>query len=667
MAKQRKRSKGSAGRSVETRLREMVECFEQILEISPTAIVFTDLGNRIAAWNPSAERLFGYTAEEAAGRDLDDLVASTDTLHAEAAEFRQRIAASEHVQTISRRTCKDGSIVDVQLSAAPLVMNGESVGTFAIYHDITELNRQRRFLESFLEMSPEAIVTYEHDVVTSWNPAAERLFGYSAEEAVGRNADELVVKGRPDLYVSLDAPTAHFVTQRTRKHGSLVDVDVVGGPITVGGEIVATQAFYHDVTELQEQKRYFESLLEVSPEAIITTDLDDVVTSWNPAAERLFGYASEEAVGRDLDDLVATRPELQKEAKYLSASSMEAGSIHRVTQQTRKDGSLVDVDIVGGPVTLGGKPVAKHAIYHDITELQEQKRYFESLLEVSPTAIVITDLESMVVSWNPAAEKLFGYSAEEALGRRTDDLVATRADLHDEAAGYTEALARGERIQAVTQRTRRDGSLVDVELLVAPVIVRGKPERMYVMYHDIGEIQEQKRYFESLLEINPSAIVVTDLDAKVVSWNPGAVRLFGYSADEAIGKDLDELVASDPDLHREALGYSERAMQGERLQDPDERRPQAARRRARRERDRGRDLALVEDGRTTYRPRARYPRRDRSCRRYLDGARGGPHRLGDAPAHSRRRAERAIATRRGRIGRIRVDGGDPRDRGGDPR
>ena len=74
-----------------------------------------------------------------------------------------------------------------------------------------------------------------------------------------------------------------------------------------------------------------------------------------------------------------------------------------------------------------GELVAKHVFYHDITELQEQKRYFESLLEISPTAIVITDLDSKIVSWNPAAEKLFGYSAEEAVGRKTDDLVADAA------------------------------------------------------------------------------------------------------------------------------------------------------------------------------------------------------------------------------------------------
>ena len=292
MSAPREGEPAARGREVEDQLRQLTGRFEQVLEISPTAIVFTDLGNRIASWNPAAERLFGYSAEEAAGLDLDDLVASTDALHAEAVEFRQRVAASEHVRTISRRTRKDGSFVDVELLAAPLVVDGQPVGTFAIYHDITELNRQKRFLEALLEVSPEAIVTTDlHDTVTSWNPSAERLFGYTAEEAIGHDIDELVSR-RADLYAegkalnrgAMESPMAHLVTQRTRKDGSLVDVDIVGGPVTVAGELVAKHVFYHDISELQAQKRYFESLLEISPTAIAVVDLGARIVSWNPAA-----------------------------------------------------------------------------------------------------------------------------------------------------------------------------------------------------------------------------------------------------------------------------------------------------------------------------------------------------------------------------------------------
>ncbi|MGH2684230.1 MAG: PAS domain S-box protein, partial [Actinomycetota bacterium] len=307
--------------AVDPELMEQCRRFEPVLQVSPSAIVITDPSATVVAWNEPAEKLFGYTAEEAIGRNLDDLVAKNDEIHAEAVGFSER-APLERFQAITRRTRKDGSLVDVNLLLAPVVVDGRSLGAFTVYHDITEIGRdQQRLFESLVEVSPEAIVTTDMgDVVRSWNPAAERLFGYSAEEAIGRHVDDLVC-AREDLRAEgeeLDrqanqGQAVRAVTQRTRKDGSLVDVDVVGGPVTVRGQIVAKHVIYHDITELQQQKLYFQSLLEISPTAIVVTGLDSNIISWNPAAERLFGYSSEEAVGRNLDDLVATRPELHRE------------------------------------------------------------------------------------------------------------------------------------------------------------------------------------------------------------------------------------------------------------------------------------------------------------------------------------------------------------------
>ena len=548
----------------------MTKRFEPVLEISPTAIVITDLDNRVVSWNPAAERLFGYLGEEVAGRDLDDLVATTEVLHAQAGEFRQRVAASEHVQSITRRTRKDGTLVDVELLAAPIVADGVPVGTFALYHDITELHRQRRFFEALLEVSPEAIVTTTpEDKVASWNPAAEGLFGYTAEEALGRDIDDLVAR-HPDLVdeakqLDRDANegrTVRSVTQRTRKDGTLVDVDLVGGPVTVGGELVAKHVFYHDITELQEQKRYFQSLLEISPTAVVITDLDSNIVSWNPAAEKLFGYAAEEAIGRKTDDLVATRPELHEQAVGYTEAAARGERIQAITQRTRKDGSLVDVEVLIVPVMAGEEQSGFLIIYHDISDLQEQKRYFQSLLDLSPAAIIVTNLESRIVSWNPGAEKIFGYTAGEAVGAPLDDLVANRPDLHEEAVGYSEAAARGERIQATGRRTRKDGSLVDVQMFSEPVVVSEEHVGYVVIYHDVTELQRQKRYYEALVESSPVAIALLDPDGNVTSWNPTAERLFGYPADEAIGQNIDDLVAVSDEVRAEAHSQTKQGMRG---------------------------------------------------------------------------------------------------------
>ena len=571
MSAPREGEPAARGREVEDQLRQLTRRFEQVLEISPTAIVFTDLGNRIASWNPAAERLFGYSAEEAAGLDLDDLVASTDALHAEAVQFRQRVAASEHVRTISRRTRKDGSFVDVELLAAPLVVDGQPVGTFAIYHDITELNRQKRFLEALLEVSPEAIVTTDlHDTVTSWNPSAERLFGYTAEEAIGHDIDELVSR-RADLYAegkalnrgAMDSPMAHLVTQRTRKDGSLVDVDIVGGPVTVAGELVAKHVFYHDISELQAQKRYFESLLEISPTAIAVVDLGARIVSWNPAAERLFGYSAHEVIGRIMDEVVAGRPELHDEAVRYSEAAARGEHVQAITRRTRRDGSLVDVELSHSPVTVGAQRVGFLVMYHDITEVQQQKRWLESVLNISPTAIITIDDEMHVTSWNPEAERLFGYRADEAIGVGIDDLVAKTPEQREESARLDTEAIGGRGVRVITRRTRKDGSLVDVELLTAPVLIGGERVGHSVIYHDIGEIQRQKRYYEALVQWSPNAIALLSPQGIVTSWNPAAERLFGYTAEESIGRNIDDLVATDASVRADAERQTELGMSGE--------------------------------------------------------------------------------------------------------
>ncbi|HEY7659000.1 MAG TPA: PAS domain S-box protein [Actinomycetota bacterium] len=508
----KRRSKGK----VDEALRKQAKRFRPVLEITPTAIAVTDLKNRVVSWNPAAERLFGYTVEEAAGRDLDDLVAGTEALHAEAAELSRRVAAREDVRGIGWRTRKDGTLLEVELHATPLLDDGEVIGTFAIYHDVTELNRQRRFFEALLEVSPEAIVTTDlNDVVTSWNPAAERLFGYRARDAVGRDIDDLVAR-HPEVHAeakelsrsSMGAGSAHAVTRRTRQDGSLVDVDVVGGPVTVDGEPVAKHIFYHDISELQEQKRYFQSLLELNPAASIVTDLDVKVVSWNPGAEKIFGYRAEEAIGRHLDDLVANRADIHKEALRYSEAAARGERVQGTGRRTRKDGSLVDVLMFSEPVVVGEERVGFVVIYHDVTELQRERRFLEALFEQSPVAIALIAPNETVTSWNPAAERLFGYTAEEAVGRHIDDLVANRDEIREEARAYTERGIRGDLVHTITRRTRKDGTLVDVEMFGAPVIVGGEASGLFGMFHDIRELQQARREAEAATEAK-SAFLAT--------------------------------------------------------------------------------------------------------------------------------------------------------------
>jgi PAS domain S-box-containing protein len=129
--------------------------------------------------------------------------------------------------------------------------------------------------------------------------------------------------------------------------------------------------------QVEREKRYFESVVLNSPVAIVVMNLDGRVVSWNPAAERLFGYSEAEALGQDIDDMI-TAEALRAEAKAYSRQTMQNKALVRfVTQRRHKDGTPLEVEVSGVPVLLEGEQIGALAIYHDITELQHARREAE--------------------------------------------------------------------------------------------------------------------------------------------------------------------------------------------------------------------------------------------------------------------------------------------------
>jgi PAS domain S-box-containing protein len=130
-----------------------------------------------------------------------------------------------------------------------------------------------------------------------------------------------------------------------------------------------------------------------------------------------------------------------------------------------------------------------------LNEVTQRKEYFEVLFQNNPVAVVTIDNDAIVTSWNPAAETLFGYTQEEAIGENVDDLVANQPDLHREAISYSNTGLDGgnEAFQVIAKRTRKNGSLVDVELSGVPIVVQNTKLGMYALYHDITELEQARQ------------------------------------------------------------------------------------------------------------------------------------------------------------------------------
>ena len=213
------------------------------------------------------------------------------------------------------------------------------------------------------------------------------------------------------------------------------------------------------------------STVETSDDAIIGKDLDGTIISWNSGAERLFGYKAQEAIGRSVAMLI---PESRRDEEPEILARLRRGERidHLETARCRKDGSLVDISLSVSPITNDrGIVVGAWEVARDISERNRAETLAQRLgaiVESSDDAIVSKDLNGIIASWNGGAERLFGYTAREAVGRAVAMLIPE--ERHDEEPEILARLRRGERIDHYeTVRRRKDGSLVDVSLSVSPI------------------------------------------------------------------------------------------------------------------------------------------------------------------------------------------------------
>jgi PAS domain S-box-containing protein len=238
----------------------LAQRFAAIVETSDDAIISKDLNGIIATWNKGAERLFGYTAEEAIGQPVTMLIPA-DRLDEEPSIIARllRNERIDHYETVRRR--KDGSLVHVSLSVSPIRdERGRVIGAAKIARDITAGKRAQDLaqrLAAIVDGSDDAIISKNlNGIIASWNKAAERLFGYTAEEAIGQPVIMLIPADRHDEEPSIIARLLrserieHFETVRRRKDGSLVEISLTISPIKdAHGRVVGASKIARDITE----------------------------------------------------------------------------------------------------------------------------------------------------------------------------------------------------------------------------------------------------------------------------------------------------------------------------------------------------------------------------------------------------------------------------------
>jgi PAS domain S-box-containing protein len=244
-------------------------------------------------------------------------------------------------------------------------------------------------LAAIIESSDDGIVSKDLDgVVQSWNDAAERIFGYTAEEMVGRSITTIIPPDRrheeQDFLQRLRRGERidHFRTVRQRKDGRLIPVSVTISPVhDADGRVVAASKTVRDLSAASELEGYFRAIVESSDDAIVSKDLNGIVRSWNPGAERIFGYTAAEMVGRPIEVLFPPDRK-DEEPKILERLRRGERVDHFETVRVRKDGTHIDVSVTISPVrSPTGEIIGASKVARDVTAYKQLLRQREELLE----------------------------------------------------------------------------------------------------------------------------------------------------------------------------------------------------------------------------------------------------------------------------------------------
>ena len=284
-----------------------------VLEGLPVALVMVAQDGGIVLVNQRAEVLFGYSREELLGANVDRLVpVRLRAGHAgKVAEFFRRpeprpLGAGRDLVGLR----KDGTEMPIELGLEP-IETGEGMFVLATIIDITERQRvQAKLLqmEAIIESSDDAIISKALDgTIRTWNKGAERIFGYTAEEAVGRTMSLIIpldrVDEEPQILAQIQAGerVEHYETVRMTKDGTLVEVSVTISPVKdASGAVIGASKIAHDITDVRSTRVFLDSIIENIPIMLFMKEAKDLrFVRFNKAGEELLGVTRDKLIGKN--------------------------------------------------------------------------------------------------------------------------------------------------------------------------------------------------------------------------------------------------------------------------------------------------------------------------------------------------------------------------------
>ncbi|MFZ5447335.1 MAG: PAS domain S-box protein [Thermodesulfobacteriota bacterium] len=577
----------TARKQAQAELRQSEERYRSLVELSPDAIVVHARG-KIVFVNHAAVKLFGAARrKDLLGQPLMDRI--HPDYHDHSRECVRKIRSGEKIKPQEEKVLRlDGEVVEVEVTGGAIIYQGQPAMQ-VVLRDITERKRAREALRAaneklrtMIEASPLAIVHLNRNgTILSCNPATERIFGWRAEELVGRY---LPLVSRNKWKEARDVVQRVFQgelitgleVRGRRKDGDWIDIGLSAAPMYDGnGGVTGIVGLAEDITPrkqaeaaLAKSRAEFEAIFNSIADAIIFADPERRIVLVNPAVKTLFGYEPWELIGKSTEMLYAGRADFDRtrEKYFFSGDRMEP-TLFEITYR-RKDGTLFSAESLASRVKdAGGNILGAVGIHRDITErkmaeaaLKESQRQAEmlaELLENSSQPFAVGLLDGRIGMFNTAYQQLLGYSQRE-LSRLSWDKDLTPPEWREYSMAQLEELRRtGKPVRYEKEYLRKDGTRVPVELFVhLRQDEHGKPLHYYGFITDITgrkqaeeALRKGEEEIKSIFRAAPIGIGVV-ANRIIKAANDRLCEMTGYRLEELIGQSSRMLYPSDEEYER---------------------------------------------------------------------------------------------------------------------
>ena len=469
----------------EAEARASRESLETTLKSIGDAVISTDSSGHIEFMNAVAEHLTGWPSDEARGRPLAEVfrIVNEQTREVVRSPIAKVLRAGETVSLANQNVliARDGTETPIDDSGAPIKdERGNTTGIVLVFQDISErrkaesaLRQRERELTDFIENATVGLHWVSADGTILWANRAElEMLGYESEEYVGHNISEFHADHETiDEILALltgESVLNNYEVRLRHKDGSirygLISSNVLWNE---RGEFMHTRCFTRDITDrkrAEEQTAKLAAIVESSDDTIIGKTLGGIITSWNDAATRMYGYTAEEAIGRHISFLA---PEERSEELADIISKIKRGE--RVTNletvRVRKNGTRLDVSLTISPIRDGeGHPIGASTIARNITEQKRAERRLTFLAEAG-------DALSSSLDYETTLERFARLAVESLADYCLIDIVTDEGEVRRVATAH-----RDPALDAITGELRRFPPNLSKAEGVAKVLRTGKSE-----------------------------------------------------------------------------------------------------------------------------------------------------------------------------------------------